>query len=317
MKYRESSNLPPMTRRNMLGVMGGVVSGIPLLAGLVQGQTTPVKAAADVGNGKENTGIQALVVMTGSRDKGLWTQITPKRVRVFFGGEVVANSQRVLMLLDGRPPVYYFPEQDVRMDLMTPSTHRTQSQGMGEASYYTLKVGGKVAENAAWRYSKPPASGSGTSAAPDLRGYVTFDWRMMDAWFEEGEEVFGHAHDPEHRIDVLHSSRNVRVVIGGTTVAETRHPVLLFETGFQTRYYLPKEDVRQELLRPSDRKTICAYKGEASYYSLAVGDKLFNDVAWYYRYPAPEVGKIANTLAFYSENADVTLFVDGKETLKS
>ena len=135
----------------------------------------------------------------------------------------------------------------------------------------------------------------------------------MDAWYEEGEEVFGHAHDLNHRIDVLQSSRHIRVVMGGTTVAESRRPVLLFETGIQTRYYLPKEDVKQDLLRPSDRKTLCAYKGEASYYSVAAGGKLFNDVIWYYRYPTPEVGKIANNLAFYSENADVAFFVDGRE----
>lgn len=315
-KYSESSNLPPITRRNMLGVMGGVVSGISLLDGFAQGQTTPVETASAGGSEKEKAASQASGPQTGSDSQAPRVQISPKWIRVYLGGGAVASSRRVLMLFDGRVPVYYFPEKDVRMDLMTSTTHHTNSVIMGEASYYTLKTGGKVAENAVWYYPKPPAAGAGTSRIPDLRGYVAFDWKMMDAWYEEGEEVFGHAHDPAHRIDALHSSRQVRVVMGGTTVAESRQPVMLFETGFPTRYYIPKEDVRQELLRLSNKTSLCAYKGEANYYSVDAGGKLFSDVAWYYRYPAAEVGKIANNIAFYSENADVTLFVDGKELPK-
>jgi uncharacterized protein (DUF427 family) len=230
---------------------------------------------------------------------------------------VVANSKGVLLVWDrGRTPVYYFPVKDVRMELMTPSDKHTKSDTKGEASFYTLKVGGKTGENAAWQYAKPATADPKLGTPPDLRGYVAFDWGQMDAWYEEGEEVFVHPHDPYHRIDVLTSPRHVKVVLGAMTVAESHRPVLLFETGFVTRYYLPKEDVRFDLLRPSDTITRCAYKGEARYYSVEAGGKTYKDVVWYYRFPTTEASKIANNLAFYNENVDA-IFVDGEEVTKS
>lgn len=71
----------------------------------------------------------------------------------------------------------------------------------------------------------------------------------MDAWYEEEEEVFVHLRDPYHRIDVLQSSREVRIVVEDETIAETNRPLLLFETGFPTRYYIPREDCRLDLLQ--------------------------------------------------------------------
>ena len=228
-------------------------------------------------------------------------EVSPKWIRVRFGGEVIADSRRVLIVVGRGTPAYYFPQEDVHMERMTATSYRTQNEALGEASWYTVKAGPKVAENAAWSYS-----------TPDLRGHVAFTWDKMDGWYEEGEEVFVHPHDPYHRIDVLQSTRPVKVVLGGVTVAESQRPVLLFETNFPARYYLPKDDVRLELLRPSDTITRCPYKGEARYYSVAIGDKVFKDVVWYYRYPTTEASKIANSLAFYTEQTDAT-FVDGKE----
>jgi uncharacterized protein (DUF427 family) len=112
-----------------------------------------------------------------------------------------------------------------------------------------------------------------------------------------------------HRIDVLQSSRQVRVAVLGETVAESRHPVLLFETGLPTRYYLPKLDVRMDLLLPSDTVTYCAYKGKAQYYSVKVGDRIAKDIAWYYTYPTTETAKVAGRIAFFNERVEA-LYID-------
>ena len=131
----------------------------------------------------------------------------------------------------------------------------------------------------------------------------------MDAWFEEDEQVFTHPRDPYTRVDVLSSSRHVRVEVNGVTIAETAKPTLLFETGLPTRYYLPKSHARMDLLRPSDTVSHCPYKGQAEYWSLRVGDEVRPDVAWSYRSPFPESQKIAGLISFYPEKVD--LYVDG------
>jgi uncharacterized protein (DUF427 family) len=228
-----------------------------------------------------------------------------KRVRVFFAGAVVADSTRPLLLLERRHlAVYYFPQEDVRMDLLTPTDEKTHSPGKGEASYWTVKVGEKEAVNAAWSYLDPVAG------RDDIRGYVAFYWHKMQAWFEEDDEVFVHPRDPYHRIDVLNSSRHVRVVVGGQVVAETRRPRLLFETSLPTRYYIPKLDVRMDLLEPSTTRTQCPYKGTASYWSVRSDDAVEKDLAWSYPTPLPEVNKIENLVCFFNEVVDT--FVDGE-----
>jgi uncharacterized protein (DUF427 family) len=104
-------------------------------------------------------------------------------------------------------------------------------------------------------------------------------------------------------VDILSSSRHVRVVVDGTTLADTVKPTLLFETGLPVRYYLPKTDVQMSLLTPSDRVTRCPYKGQAEYWSLRDGDR--PDVAWSYRTPLPESQKIAGLICFYQDKVDV------------
>ena len=132
----------------------------------------------------------------------------------------------------------------------------------------------------------------------------------MDGWFEEDEEVFVHPHDPYKRIDILHSSRHVEVEVNGVKVADTHRPTLLFETGLPTRYYIPKLDLRMDLLTPIEHTTGCAYKGFARYWSLEAGDETFENLAWSYRTPLPECTKIAGLVAFYNEKVD--LIVDGE-----
>jgi uncharacterized protein (DUF427 family) len=143
-----------------------------------------------------------------------------------------------------------------------------------------------------------------------LKGHVTFAWDKGLTWMEEDEEVFVHARDPHKRVDVLRSSRHVRVVIAGETVAETRRPTLLFETSLPTRYYIPPEDVRMDLLQPSSAMTACPYKGTACYWSDRVGDTFKKDVVWTYREPIQENPKIKGLFCFYNERVD--LYVDGE-----
>ncbi len=137
----------------------------------------------------------------------------------------------------------------------------------------------------------------------------------MDAWYEEDEEIYVHPHDPYKRIDILESSRHVEVVVLGEKVADTRRPILLFETGLPVRYYFPRLDVRIDLLIDSDKTTGCAYKGKAQYYSVKVGDQIAQDIAWYYQYPGIEAIKVRARIAFFNERVDA-LYVDGEKQEK-
>jgi uncharacterized protein (DUF427 family) len=229
-----------------------------------------------------------------------------KRVRVYFGHQLLADSSEALIVREsGQIPVYYFPKTHVQMELVTAGGENTRRSSKGKLTRWSPQVGEMVAQEAAWGYVQPEPDYA------DLVDYVAFEWDAMDAWFEEDEQVFVHARDPYKRIDVLHSSRHVQVVVGGQTAADTHRPVLLFETGLPIRYYIPKLDVRMDLLLSSDTVTRCPYKGEASYYTVQAGEKQYVDLVWYYRYPLPEVGKIENLLCFYNERVDA-LYVDGE-----
>ena len=230
---------------------------------------------------------------------------SPKRVRVFLGGQVIADSRRVILLRreDG-PPVYYFPLEDLHQGILQESEHSTTQAGYGEATFYMVRANGSERRDAAWALSRPEPG------LVELTRHIAFDWNAMDAWFEEDQEVFVHPHDPRKRIDIASSSSHVLVTHRSEVVAESRRPILLFETGLPTRYYLPKLDVRQELLVPSDHVTYCPYKGEAHYYSLHLGETLLENVIWHYRYPAMETAPIAGMLCFYQERLEVE--VDGR-----
>lgn len=147
---------------------------------------------------------------------------------------------------------------------------------------------------------------------PELSGLVLFYWDRVDHWYEEDEEVFKHARDPYHRVDALQSSRHVQVVVNGEIVADTKRPVLLFETGLPTRYYIPATDVRTDLLTATDTASVCPYKGTATYWSLTVGDRTIADAVWNYPHPVAQVPTIAGLLCFFDERVDHVI-VDGVE----
>ncbi|HEX6285933.1 MAG TPA: DUF427 domain-containing protein [Acidimicrobiia bacterium] len=222
-----------------------------------------------------------------------------RRVRVMLAGEIVADTTSPLLVWEvPYYPTYYFPEADVRTDLLVETGEVRKSPSRGEATQYAVKVNGS--EGAAYSFREPKID--------ELGGHVAFVWKTMDHWFEEDEEVFVHARDPYTRIDILPSSRRVRVEIDGVTVADTTNASFLFETGLPTRYYLPKTDVRMDLLTPTDTSTSCPYKGTARYWSATVNGETHEDVVWGYDSPLPESQKITGLVSFYNEKVDV--FVD-------
>jgi uncharacterized protein (DUF427 family) len=185
-------------------------------------------------------------------------------IRGRLGGETVVDSRDVRMLHEsGKLPVWLFPEEDVRLDLLPENSFRRRH---------------------------------------DL---LEIDFDALDEWLEEDEPQPGHPRDPYHRIDVRDTSRHVTVRIDGEVVADTERAVVLFETGLPPRWYLPREDVRAELER-SEHRTVCAYKGQATHFTVAGEDA----VAWTYREPLREVEPIRNRISFYNERVDIE--IDGE-----
>jgi uncharacterized protein (DUF427 family) len=196
---------------------------------------------------------------------------TEKWVRGEIGGETVVDSKSVwLVWLPGDVvPGWCFPRDHVRMELLPQDAAHEIDDG-------------------------------------DLTGRVRVDFRALDRWLEEEDEVVGHPRDPFKRVDVRRSSRHVRVEVEGEPMADSGRPLLVFETGLPVRYYLPREDVRMDMLRPSDTRSLCAYKGEASYLSAEGAE----DVAWFYPDPLADNAAIRDAIAFFNENVDIT--VDGE-----
>ncbi|MFF0768120.1 DUF427 domain-containing protein [Nonomuraea wenchangensis] len=224
---------------------------------------------------------------------------TAKRVRAYLGGRAVADTTTALLVWEvPYYPTYYFPLADVDESALKATGATKHSPSRGEGVVHTVTSGAAEAPDAALTFPDSPLE--------EIRGHVRFEWDAMDAWFEEDEEVYVHARDPYTRVDILPTSRHVRVEVDGVTVADSRGARVLFETGLPARYYLPKTDVRLDLLEHTDTVTRCPYKGTAEYWSVN-GQK---DLAWSYRTPLPESERIAGLIAFYNEKLDI--YVDGE-----
>jgi len=225
-----------------------------------------------------------------------------KRVRAYLGGVVVVDSIAPLLVWEvPYYPTYYFPEGDVRADLVADGGADLHSPSRGDGQTLSVLAGGCSALGAAARYEDSPID--------ELRGTVRFQWDPMEAWFEEDEQVYTHPRDPYTRVDILASSRRVRVLVDGLVLADSTSPRLLFETGLPTRHYLPRTHVRMDLLEGSPTVTHCPYKGRAETWSVRVGETLHEDLAWSYPAPLPESQKVAGLIAFYDEKLDIE--VDG------
>lgn len=227
------------------------------------------------------------------------TETIGKRVRAMLGGEVVFDTISPLLVWEvPYYPTYYIPEADVNTDLLVETGETKRSPSRGEATQYVVKAGGS--EGAAYAFHAPKLS--------EIAGHYAFVWQTLDHWFEEDEEVYVHARDPYTRVDVLPSSRRVRVEVDGLTVADSTNASFLFETGLPTRYYLPKTDVRMDLLTPTDLATACPYKGTARYWNLTADGVSHENVVWSYDSPLLESQGIGGLVAFYNEK--VNTYVD-------
>ncbi len=246
---------------------------------------------------------------------------TTKRVRARLGGRTVVDTTAALLVWEPRRvvPTYAVPVADLAAEpVEAPAPEEDRSLtiplvtlGAGgppviesadfalhtaEGDEVTLRVDGADHAGAAFR-----------PADPDLAGYLILDFDAFEEWLEEEEPIRGHPRDPFHRVDIRLSSRRVRIELDGEVLADTSRPRLVFETKLPPRCYLPREDVRQELLEPSSTRTICAYKGEASYFSLALADRTVADIAWSYPAPLPDAVELAGYLSFFDERVDVVV----------
>jgi uncharacterized protein (DUF427 family) len=233
-------------------------------------------------------------------------------VRGTKGDTTVVDSRHPMLVWEPGLPVprYVFPQQEVRIDLLRPSVDPPAGKHAGATIFYDLLVEDAPIRNAAWTYAEAA-----------LADYIGFEWflhptEVLDHWYEEDEEIFVHARDPHKRVDPIRSSRHVQIEIDGRLVADTRRPILLFETGLPVRYYVPPEDVNFELLAATDAHTRCPYKGVASYWSFNAGSDGAGDggtvppnIAWAYPDPIAAAAQIRDHVAFYNEAVDIV--VDG------
>jgi uncharacterized protein (DUF427 family) len=229
---------------------------------------------------------------------------TPRWIRVRFGNRIIADSKKAMLLRQygaGRLPTYYFPQSDVDQRVLKPPAGNVDDSD-NRMHIWTVETTEKTLEGGAWTYANPPKQHE------MLRGYISFQWNGMDAWYEEDEEVYVHARDPYTRVDVLKSSRHVRVEINGQCLARSDRAFLLFETGLPTRYYLPRTDINMKDLVKSDLATHCPYKGIAEYWSLRRGNLVMENIVWSYPDPIPENPKIRGLMCFFNERLDI--FVD-------
>ncbi|HTI67746.1 MAG TPA: DUF427 domain-containing protein [Caulobacteraceae bacterium] len=221
-----------------------------------------------------------------------------RRIRLRLNDDVVADSDRAMMLISpGRHPVYYLPKADFAAGALLPSAAAPDR-------IWSLHAGRVTLEGVAAAFE-----GDAHGLAP-MADHLTVAWDAV-RWFEEDEEILRHPRNPYVRVDCIHSSRRVQVVLDGQVVADTRRAVFLFETGHVTRHYMPIEDVRPGILRPSALRTYCPYKGEAGYRSVELAGRVHDNVVWSYDGPYDECLKIKGLVAFYNEKVDAVL-VDGK-----
>jgi uncharacterized protein (DUF427 family) len=238
---------------------------------------------------------------------------TEKRLRAMLGDDTVVDSTSVMLVWEPRRIIPHFavPQADIRAALspteapapdgdappvLHPGIPFQVHSTAGEE--LDVRAAGATREAAAFR-----------PADPDLAGHVLLDFDAFDAWYEEDERIVSHPRDPFHRVDIRRSSRHVRVELDGEPIAESARPTLVFETQLPMRFYLPREDIVAEL-RPSARRTACAYKGEASYWTFEAGGRRHDSLLWTYEQPLPDAAQLAGLVSFFDDRFD--LIVDGK-----
>jgi uncharacterized protein (DUF427 family) len=230
----------------------------------------------------------------------LYAEPLRRRMRVRFGGAWIADSEDVVLLHEpGRYPVAYFPLGDIADGVLQPSDHATRHADLGPTAWYTARAGDRSQQRAAWQHTELPGYAS------ELQGRVAFAWPAMDAFYEEDERIVGHAADSYHRIDIRQTNRHLEVRQGAQVIAETTRPLVLYESGFAPRWYVPRADVGESVLTPARGQTFCPYKGVCSYYDIQGTRR----AAWSYADSYTEVRRISGLISF--EPDKVAVHLDG------
>lgn len=227
----------------------------------------------------------------------------PHRLRAVVAGRTVLDTLAARLLHEtGHQVVPYAPLADFDEAALTRSETVTTCPFKGEASYWSVQAGGQRVEDAVWAYESP------LDAAAWLAGLAALRWDAADAWYVEDEPVFGpHLRDPYHRVDVYESSRPATARVGDEVIAHTPRPKLLFETSLPVRVYFPAADVSPGVLAPSEKRTRCPYKGEASYWSVELGERRVEDAGWSYPTPLTEALKVTGHVSFLHDDVTVEL----------
>lgn len=221
----------------------------------------------------------------------------PRRLRAVVAGRTILDTTGAHLLHETAiPPVAYVPLVDLDASLLERTDSSTHCPFKGDASYWSLKLTeNDVREDFVWSYEAPLA------AAAWLDGYAALYWDRVDEIYVEDERAFGSLRDPYHRVDAMESSRHVVVRARGEVVAESDRPVMVFETGLPPRPYLPRADVKPGVLAPSGTRTLCPYKGEATYWSVAG----IEDGAWSYETPLPETLRAQGHVSFDGDGLEL------------
>lgn len=228
----------------------------------------------------------------------LYLEPLRRRMRVLFGGKWIADSEHVLVLFEpSRYPIAYFPENDISPDILQRTNHTTVHPDLGTTCWYAVYAGEKRASRGAWQHIDLP------SYASELQRRIAFAWPAMDAFYEEDERIMGHAADSYHRIDIRQASRHLVVRHDARIIADTKRPLVLYESGFAPRWYVTRSDVKESELTRVDHQTFCPYKGLCSYYDI--GDA--RQAAWSYPDAYTEVNRISNLVSFEPDIVSVQL----------
>jgi uncharacterized protein (DUF427 family) len=230
----------------------------------------------------------------------LYAEPLRRRMRVRFAGAWIADSEDVVLLHEpGRYPVAYFPLGDIFPAVLQAGGYHTDHRDLGPTSWYAVRAGAHSKPRAAWEHTALPGY------AGELKGRAAFAWRAMDAFYEEDERIVGHAADAYHRIDIRQTSRHLVVRDGDRVVADSTRPLVLYESGFAPRWYVPRADVDESALTPAEGQTFCPYKGLCSYYDIGGAAK----AAWSYQDAWTEVRRVSGLISFEPDR--VAVYLDG------
>jgi uncharacterized protein (DUF427 family) len=237
-------------------------------------------------------------LVPGMPERVLYAEPLRRRLRAELGGRTVVQSDDAVLLFEpGRYPVAYFPLSDFAAGALKATDRRTEHRDLGETAWFEVAGGTRSAPRGAWQHVALPQH------AAILAGKVALAWGAMDGFYEEDDRILGHAADPYHRIDIRHTSRHLVVRAGGRVVADTTRPLVLYESGFAPRWYVPREDVAADALSAGDLQTFCPYKDVASYYDVGGA----HHAAWSYRAPLEDVAAIGELVSFEPDRVEVTL----------